>query len=176
MITFGGPQCIVDKSIKKIIAEVRPLFCWRCQHFGNKRSSNPSLRVLRIRKGKFLVKNCSLAHIASVHNCLLCCQHLFEFLGFPRLGSLGFPPLSGLPGLPGLPTPSISAGLPKWAGLPLLPTCFLEAMGAQLILGAQQILMVLGAQGAREPRTMKCTKARPPITRVGQEQATRKIR
>ena len=24
--------------------------------------------------------------------CLLCCQHLFEFLGFPRLGSLGFPP------------------------------------------------------------------------------------
>ena len=120
MITFGGPQCIVDKSIKKIIAEVRPLFCWRCQHFGNKRSSNPSLRVLRIRKGKFLVKNCSLAHIASVHNCLLCCQHLFEFLGFPRLGSLGFPPLSGLPGLPGLPTPSISAGLPKWAGLPLL--------------------------------------------------------
>ena len=56
MITFGGPQCIVDKSIKKIIAEVRPLFCWRCQHFGNKRSSNPSLRVLRIRKGKFLVK------------------------------------------------------------------------------------------------------------------------
>ena len=92
MITFGGPQCIVDKSIKKIIAEVRPLFCWRCQHFGNKRSSNPSLRVLRIRKGKFLVKNCSLAHIASVHNCLLCCQHLFEFLGFPRLGSLGFPP------------------------------------------------------------------------------------
>ena len=115
MITFGGPQCIVDKSIKKIIAEVRPLFCWRCQHFGNKRSSNPSLRVLRIRKGKFLVKNCSLAHIASVHNCLLCCQHLFEFLGFPRLGSLGFPPLSGLPGLPGLPTPSISAGLtPPW--------------------------------------------------------------
>ena len=92
MITFGCPQFIVDKSIKKIIAEVRPLFCWRCQHFGNKRSSNPSLRVLRIRKGKFSVKNCSLAHIASVHNCLLCCQHLFEFLGFPRLGSLGFPP------------------------------------------------------------------------------------
>ena len=26
----------------------------------------------------------------------------------------------------------------------------LEAMGAQLILGAQQILMVLGAQGAQE--------------------------
>ena len=82
-------------------------------HFGNKRSSNPSLRVLKIRKGKFLVKSCSLAHIASVHNCQLRCQHLFEFLGFPRLGSLGFPPLSGLPGLPGLPTPSISAGLPK---------------------------------------------------------------
>ena len=35
-------------------------------------------------------------------------------------------------------------------------------MGAQLILGAQQILMVLGAQGAREPRTMKCTKAENP--------------
>ena len=32
-------------------------------------------------------------------------------------------------------------------------------MGTQLISGAQQILMVLGAQGAREPRTMKCTKA-----------------
>ena len=32
-------------------------------------------------------------------------------------------------------------------------------MGDQLISGAQQILMVLGAQGAREPRTMKCTKA-----------------
>ena len=30
----------------------------------------------------------------------------------------------------------------------------LEAMGAQLILGAQQILMVLGAQGAQ---TMNCT-------------------
>ena len=90
MITFGGLQCIVDKSIKKIIAEVRPLFCWRCQHFGNKRSSNPSLRVLRIRKGKFLVKNCSLAHIASVHNCLLCCQHL------PGLSP------SGLPGVPPL--------------------------------------------------------------------------
>ena len=29
-------------------------------------------------------------------------------------------------------------------------------MGAQLILGAQQILMVLGAQGAQ---TMNCTKA-----------------
>ena len=29
----------------------------------------------------------------------------------------------------------------------------LEAMGAQLILGAQQILMVLGAQGAREDQT-----------------------
>ena len=38
----------------------------------------------------------------------------------------------------------------------MLPTCFLEAMGAQLILGAQQILMVLGAQGAQ---TMNCTKA-----------------
>ena len=56
IMSAKGPQCIVDKSIKKIIAEVRPLFCWRCQHFGNKRSSNPSLRVLRIRKGKFLVK------------------------------------------------------------------------------------------------------------------------
>ena len=32
-------------------------------------------------------------------------------------------------------------------------------MGTQLISGAQQILMVLGDQGAREPRTMKCTKA-----------------
>ena len=29
----------------------------------------------------------------------------------------------------------------------------LEAMGAQLILGAQQILMVLGAQGAQEDQT-----------------------
>ena len=58
---------------------------------------------------------------------------------------------------PWLPTPSISAGLPKWAGLPLLPTCFLEAMGAQLILGAQQILMVLGAQGAQGAQTMNCT-------------------
>ena len=34
----------------------------------------------------------------------------------------------------------------------------LEAMGAQLILGAQQILMVLGAQGAQ---TMNCTIASP---------------
>ena len=33
----------------------------------------------------------------------------------------------------------------------------LEAMGAQLILGAQQILMVLGAQGARGAQTMNCT-------------------
>ena len=32
-------------------------------------------------------------------------------------------------------------------------------MGDQLISGAQQIFMVLGAQGAREPRNMKCTKA-----------------
>mgnify|MGYP003306822990 CR=1 FL=1 len=30
-------------------------------------------------------------------------------------------------------------------------------MGAQLILGAQQILMVLGAQGARGAQTMNCT-------------------
>ena len=66
------------------------------------------------------------------------------------------PPPSGLPGLP---TPPISAGLPKLVGLPLLPNRNFEAMGAQLISGAQQILMVLGAQGAREPRTMKCTKA-----------------
>ena len=57
------------------------------------------------------------------------------------------------PGLPGLPTPSISAGLPRWAGLPSLPKGMLEAMGAQLILGAQQILMVLGAQGAQEDQT-----------------------
>ena len=35
----------------------------------------------------------------------------------------------------------------------------LEAMGAQLILGAQQILMVLGAQGAQGAQTMNCTKA-----------------
>ena len=41
----------------------------------------------------------------------------------------------------------------------MLPTCFLEAMGAQLILGAQQILMVLGAQGAQGAQTMNCTKA-----------------
>ena len=32
-------------------------------------------------------------------------------------------------------------------------------MGAQLILGAQQILMVLGAQGAQGAQTMNCTKA-----------------
>ena len=69
------------------------------------------------------------------------------------------PPPSGLPGLP---TPPISAGLPKLVGLPLLPNRNFEAMGAQLISGAQQILMVLGAQGAREPRTMKCTKAPKP--------------
>ena len=30
-------------------------------------------------------------------------------------------------------------------------------MGAQLILGAQQILMVLGAQGAQGAQTMNCT-------------------
>ena len=33
-------------------------------------------------------------------------------------------------------------------------------MGAQLILGAQQILMVLGAQGAQGAQTMNCTKAK----------------
>ena len=51
------------------------------------------------------------------------------------------PPPSGLPGLP---TPPISAGLPKLVGLPLLPNRNFEAMGAQLISGAQQISMVLG--------------------------------
>lgn len=34
-----------------------------------------------------------------------------------------------------------------------IPKSMLEAMGAQLILGAQQILMVLGAQGAQEDQT-----------------------
>ena len=37
-------------------------------------------------------------------------------------------------------------------------------MGAQLILGAQQILMVLGAQGAQGAQTMNCTKAEIAIT------------
>ena len=45
----------------------------------------------------------------------------------------------------------------SWA--PIASNRKFEAVGAQLISGAQQILMVLGAQGAREPRTMKCTKA-----------------
>ena len=36
-------------------------------------------------------------------------------------------------------------------------------MGAQLILGAQQILMVLGAQGAQGAQTMNCTIAAFPI-------------
>ena len=36
-------------------------------------------------------------------------------------------------------------------------------MGAQLILGAQQILMVLGAQGAQGAQTMNCTKAKSKI-------------
>ena len=39
-------------------------------------------------------------------------------------------------------------------------------MGAQLILGAQQILMVLGAQGARGAQTMNCTIAPDPITQI----------
>ena len=56
------------------------------------------------------------------------------------------PPPSGLPGLP---TPPISAGLPKLVGLPLLPNRNFEAMGAQLISGAQQILMLLGARETR---------------------------
>ena len=38
-------------------------------------------------------------------------------------------------------------------------------MGAQLILGAQQILMVLGAQGAQGAQTMNCTKAFAFFTR-----------
>ena len=37
-------------------------------------------------------------------------------------------------------------------------------MGAQLILGAQHILMVLGAQGARGAQTMNCTIANIIIT------------
>ena len=78
-----------------------------------------------------------------------------RLIGLPGLPLVPPPPS----GLPGLPTPPISAGLPKLVGLPLLPNRNFEAMGAQLISGAQQILMVLGAQGAREPRTMKCTKA-----------------
>ena len=36
-------------------------------------------------------------------------------------------------------------------------------MGAQLILGAQQILMVLGAQGAQGAQTMNCTIAKKTI-------------
>ena len=39
-------------------------------------------------------------------------------------------------------------------------------MGAQLILGAQQILMVLGAQGARGAQTMNCTIAEANYTTV----------
>ena len=148
MITFGGPQCIVDKSIKKIIAEVRPLFCWRCQHFGNKRSSNPSLRVLRIRKGKFLVKNCSLAHIASVHNCLLCCQHLFEFLGFPRLGSLGFPPSVWSSWAPWAPNTINICWAPKMSWAPIASNMLFGSDGSPAHLGSPADIDGVGSPGS----------------------------
>ena len=45
---------------------------------------------------------------------------------------------------------------PEMSWAPIASKRKFEAMGAQVISGAQQILMVLGA---REPRTMKCTKA-----------------
>ena len=58
----------------------------------------------------------------------------------------------------------------SWAPIP--SNRKFEAVGAQLISGAQQILMVLGA---REPRTMKSTKATHPICCVPIEQRILRI-
>ena len=68
------------------------------------------------------------------------------FVNFCRVGQgKGFNTFHGY-GLPGSLAPNtINISLaPKWAGLLLLQNSFLEAMGAQLISGAQQISMVLG--------------------------------
>ena len=50
---------------------------------------------------------------------------------------------------PNTTEPPISGGLLKLVGLPMLPNRNFEAMGAQLVSGVLQILMVLRAQGAQ---------------------------